>query len=210
MLPSPDPDSIQSERELDAIYRQPAAHVKNSTLDFLHDFHFAYLKVAPIVCIGSGAAEGYDVSPRGGPPGFVEVLDRKTLAIPDFPGNNKIETLRNIVRNGHVALLFLFPGLDIFMRISGRASITRNTELRRRLVCDGKQPITAIVIGVEAVYFHCGRAISRSRIWDPATHISRESVPSPGEMMKVLARIGEHSAAELDEIYRRGMTEDLY
>jgi PPOX class probable FMN-dependent enzyme len=210
MLPSPDPDSIQSEAELDGIYRQPAEHVKNSTLDFLHDFHLAYLKVAPIVCIGSGAAEGYDVSPRGGPPGFVHVLDRKTLAIPDFPGNNKIETLRNIVRSSRVALLFLFPGLDIFMRISGRGSVTRNSELRQRLVCSGKQPITVIVITVETVYFHCGRAISRSRIWDPATHISRESVPSPGEMMKVLARIGEQSAAELDEFYRRGMTEELY
>jgi uncharacterized protein len=210
MLPSPDPDSIQSEAELDAIYRQPAAHVKNSTLDFLHDFHLAYLKVAPIVCIGSGAAEGYDVSPRGGPPGFVRVLDRKTLAIPDFPGNHKIETLRNIVRDSRTALLFLFPGLDIFMRISGRASVTRNSELRRQLACSQKQPITAIAVNVEAVYFHCGRAISRSRIWDPATRISRESVPSPGEMMKILARIGEQSAAELDEFYRRGITEELY
>lgn len=210
MLPSPDPDSIQSEAELDAIYRQPASHVKNSTLDFLHDFHLAYLKLAPIVCIGSGAAEGFDVSPRGGPPGFVQVLDRKTLAIPDFPGNNKIETLRNIVRNSHIAMLFLFPGLDIFMRIAGDASVTRNSQLRQQLTCAGKQPITAIVIGVRAVYFHCGRAISRSRIWDAATHISRESVPSPGEMMKVLARIGEQSVAELDELYRRGMTEELY
>ena len=210
MLPSPDPDSINTEAELDSIYRRPAEHVTNSTLAFLHDFHLAYLRVAPIVCIGSGATEGYDVSPRGGPRGFVRVLDRKTVAIPDFPGNNKIETIRNIVRDDRVALLFLFPGLDIFMRIAGRARVTRNAELREQLICDGKQPISVIVVSVEAVYFHCGRAISRSRIWDPATHISRQLVPSPGEMMKVLARIGEQSAAELDEFYRRGMTDDLY
>lgn len=210
MSQSPDPYGIHSEQDLDALYRRPAEHVTKATLNFLHEFHLAYLKAAPIVCIGSGAEEGYDVSPRGGPAGFVHVLDRTTLAIPDFPGNNKLETLRNLVRDPRIALLFLFPGLDIFMRISGRATVTRRPDLRERLACDGKQPITVIVIAVESVYFHCGRAISRSRIWDPATHVSRDTVPSPGVMMKVLAGIGEQSAAELDAFYRRGMTEDLY
>ena len=158
---SPDSYVIHSESELDEFYRRPAEHVTKATLTFLHDFHLAYLKVAPIVCIGSGAQEGYDVSPRGGPAGFVQMLDRKTLAIPDFPGNNKLETLRNLVRDPRIALLFLFPGLDIFMRISGRATVTRRPDLLQRLVCDGKRPITVIVVAVESVYFHCGRAISR-------------------------------------------------
>jgi len=209
-MQSEDPYQIQSEAALEGIYRQASEHVRKATLSFLHDFHIAYLKVAPLVCIASGAAEGYDVSPRGGQPGFVSVLDRRTLAIPDFPGNNKIETLRNVVRDDRIALLFLFPGLDIFLRITGRAAVTRRPDLIEKLACDGRPPITVIVITTESVYFHCGRAISRSRIWDPTTHIARSSVPSPGVMMKMLAEIGEMSSEELDNLYNQGMTENLY
>ena len=205
-----DAHQIKTVEELEARYRKPGDHVKKATLDFLHDFHIEYLKLARIVCIGSGADEGYDVSPRGGEQGFVRILDRRTLAIPDFPGNNKLETLHNLVRDERVALLFLFPGLDIFLRISGSARVTQDPALLQQLTCEGKLPITAIVVAIAAVYFHCGRAINRSHMWDAATHVSRESLPSPGAMMKVLAQIGETSTQELDEMYKKGMVEDLY
>ena len=209
-MASDDPYQILNETALSECYREPSEHVRKATLDFLHDFHIAYLKVAPLVCLASGASDGYDVSPRGGEPGFVRVLDRRTLAIPDFPGNNKIETLRNLVRDERIALLFLFPGLDIFMRVAGRATVTRRPELLSMMSCAGKAPITVIVVKTEAVYFHCGRAISRSRIWDSATHIAREAVPSPGAMIKALAQIADMGSEELDLLYRRGMTEELY
>lgn len=201
---------IKSEAELDSLYADPLPTATRGTLDHLHDYHLVYLRRAPIVCIGSGSDAGFDVSPRGGDPGFVQVLDRRTLAIPDVVGNNKIETLRNVVRDGRIALLFLFPGLDIFLRIRGRALITRDPQLLTRLVHAGKTPVTVIVISTEAVYFHCGRAINRSRMWDPKTHISRADMPSPGTMMRDLCSIAEMTAEQLDALYSTAMHDALY
>ena len=201
---------LSTEADLAALYAAPMPTATRGTLNYLHDYHLAYLRRSPLVCIASSGPEGLDVSPRGGEPGFVQVLDRRTLAIPDFPGNNKIETLRNLVRDERVALLVLFPGLDIFLRIAGRAAVTRDPPLLERLAHAGKRPITAIVVGVELVYFHCGRAINRAKVWDPATHVARDSVPSPGTMMRELCELTDMSAAELDAFYERGMIDALY
>jgi hypothetical protein len=201
---------LRSQADLDAIYPAPSEQVTKTCLTFLHDHHITYLNRAPIVCIGSGDEEGFDVSPRGGEPGFVHIIDRKTIALPDWPGNNKIETLRNLVRDGRIGLLFLFPGLDFFLRINGRAIITRDPQILTALTWQDKLPVTAIVVTVDKAYYHCGRAVSRARLWDSARHIDRKTLPSPGTIMKDLMEFTEMTVEEFDAFYDRGMIENLY
>ena len=201
---------LRSQAELDALYATPSELATKTSLGFLHDHHIAYLARSPLVCIASASADGCDVSPRGDRPGFVRVIDRNTLALPDWPGNNKIETLRNLVIDDRIGLLFLFPGLDIFLRIRGRAIVTRDPDLLAALARDGKAPLTAIVVSVVQVYYHCGRALTRSRLWEAASHIDRASLASPGTVMKDLLAQSEATAAEFDALYAEAMRKDLY
>src|SRR5262249_56008861 len=130
---------------------------------------------------GRGRAGGDgkgDVSPKGDAPGFVQVLDERHLLLPDRLGNNRIDGLRNIVSNGHVALLFFIPGREDMLRVNGRATIVRDDELMERLGVDGKRPKTALLVDVEQCYLHCSRAAKRSGIWNPARWPDSPAVPS--------------------------------
>ena len=204
------PIEFLTEAQLDALYEPPGELVQRSATGHLTDFHLEYLKRAGFFVIASAGGDGLDASPRGGSAGLVRALDRKTVCFADWPGNNKIETLRNIVRNDQVGLLFIFPGLDIFMRINGKAGITVDDTVRERLAEGGKLPKTAVVIAIDVVYFHCGKAINRAGLWKPEKRIDRKSVPSPGMMMKELAQVEDMSAVELDEHYDDAMRTDLF
>lgn len=204
------PINFLDEVQLNELYDAPGEMVQRALTNHLTDFHFAYLEKAPFFAIASSGADGLDASPRGGSPGLVKALDRKTVCFADWPGNNKIETLRNIVRSDQVGLLFLFPGLDIFMRINGRAGITVDEPIREQLAEAGKLPKAAVVVAVEAVYFHCGKAVNRAGLWKLESRIDRKSVPSPGVMMKALAEIEDIPAEELDAHYDEAMHNDLF
>jgi len=204
------PIEYLTEAQLDELYDPPGDLVQRALTNHLTDFHIAYLKKAPFFAIASAGADGLDASPRGGSPGIVRELDRKTVCFADWPGNNKIETLRNIVRDERVGLLFLFPGLDIFMRVNGRARITVDETIREKLAEGGRLPKAAVVVAVEAVYFHCGKAVNRAGLWKPESMIDRKSVPSPGVMMKALAAIEDIPADELDAHYYEAMHKDLF
>ena len=143
-----------------------------------------FVELSPFVLLGTSGAGGQDVSPRGGPPGFVRILDDRTLIIPDFPGNNRLDSLENILGNGRVGLLFLVPGVDETLRINGRATIDADPELRAMGAVDGKLPVTVLRVAVEQAYLHCGKALMRSGLWDPAVQIDRAALPSMGEMLK--------------------------
>ena len=158
---------LVTETDLETLYDPPQPLVKAASLTFLDDHLIAYLKAASFVCVGTGHEREISVSPRGGDPGFVHVIDRKTLVWPEWGGNNKISTLKHLVRDPRIGLLFLFQGLDSFMRINGRAVLTRDVALRQRFEHEGKQPKILVVMTVDAAFFHCGRAINRSRLWDP-------------------------------------------
>jgi len=201
---------------LNALYDPPKEHIQNSVLDHLIDFHRDYLGAATFFCLATGNAGGLDVSPRGGPPGFVRVLDERHVTFADWPGNNRIESLRNLEQDDRAGMLFLFPGLDIFMRINGHARVRTTPELLDQLCEGGKRPKTAIVIAIDEVLFHCGKAINRAGLWKNDAQLGRDALPTPGKMVTAMnaAKAGkpadEADAALLDALYDHGMKHDLY
>ena len=138
-----------------------------------------FIARSPFVCIGTQDLAGRaDVSPRGDPPGFVRILDDKTLAIPDRPGNNRLDSLSNIVANPNVGLLFVIPGFDDTLRVNGTAKLTTDPTLLETMVVNNRRPTLAIVVEVREVFMHCAKAFRRSHLWDPAHHQDRKAMPS--------------------------------
>jgi PPOX class probable FMN-dependent enzyme len=143
-----------------------------------------FVELSPLCVLATFGEGGGDVSPRGGPVGFVKALDSTTLIIPDFPGNNRLDSLENIIETGRVGLLFFVPGMDETLRVNGRAAVDIDPELRELGVVDGKLPIAVIRVKVEQAYLHCGKALMRSEFWNPENHIDRATLPSIGEMIR--------------------------
>jgi uncharacterized protein len=184
--------TIETVRELEAIYGSPmeAATVKEA--DRITPLYRELVEVSPFAVLATSGPEGLDCSPRGDVPGFVRVNDERTLLLPDRRGNNRIDSLRNIVRDPRVALLFLIPGSGTTLRVNGRAAVTTDREVLDSFTVDGKAPRCVVVIDVEAVYFQCARAIVRSDLWNPAKHADPTRLPSPGRILAALSenRIG--------------------
>lgn len=170
---------VETEEGLRAIY--PATHeiAKQKCLSHLDRHARDFIARAPFLCIGTQTADGRaDVSPRGDPPGFVKVLDDRTLLIPDRPGNNRLDTLSNIIASPAVGLLFIVPGFDDTLRVNGTARITRDPALLALMEVQGRLPLAAIAVTVEEVFLHCAKAFRRSRLWDPAQQQDRREMPS--------------------------------
>jgi hypothetical protein len=174
--------------QLEALYGEinPGSLLKET--DRVVPEYRAFIEVAPFVALATRGPEGLDCSPRGDGPGFVRVQDEKTLLLPDRRGNNRIDSLRNIVCDPSVALLFLIPGIGETLRVNGRAAISVDPGLLDGFSVDGKAPKSVIVITVEAVYFQCARAILRSELWNPDRHVARGSLPSAGQMLAALTK----------------------
>lgn len=202
--------------DLDALYDPPAERIQKSVLGHLIAFHLSYLKAATFFCLATGGERGLDASPRGGPPGFVQALDAHHVAFADWPGNNRIESLRNLAQDERVGMLFLFPGLDIFMRINGRARATVDPALLTRLAEGGKLPKTAIVVAVDEVLFHCGKAVNRAGLWRADRQLDRHTLPTPGQMVVAMNAVADGkvadqtAAAQLDAHYDHAVKHDLY
>jgi PPOX class probable FMN-dependent enzyme len=144
----------------------------------------AFIRRSPFLCIGTQGSEGRaDVSPRGDAPGFVHILDDRTLAIPDRPGNNRLDTLDNIIANPSVGLLFLIPGYDETLRVNGRALLTTQQDLLEAMAVGERLPKLAIVVDVDEVFLHCAKAFRRSHLWDPASIQDRREMPSLMQMI---------------------------
>jgi PPOX class probable FMN-dependent enzyme len=167
-----------------------------------------FVELSPFVVLATSGGGGGDVSPRGGPAGFVKVLDPTSLVIPDFPGNNRLDSLENILETGRVGLLFFVPGVDETLRVNGRATIDTDPELRTLGTVDGRLPIAVIRVAVEQAYLHCGKALMRSALWDPGNHIDRGTLPSIGEMIK--DQINQQTPAETQEEMLARYRETLY
>lgn len=162
----------------------------------------ALIEASPFLALATSGPDGVDCSPRGDAKNCVYVIDEKTVILPDRRGNNRIDSLRNIIHNPHVAILFLVPGMGETFRVNGRARISRDPELLQRYAIDGKEPKVVLVVTVDAVYFQCSRAILRSDLWNPEKHVDRSTLPTPG---KILA---DASASKIDgEAYDRELPE---
>ena len=205
-----DPHQINSAAELREYYDMPNEMVTKTKFDFLDDYSATFIANAPIVCIGSEMGEGLDVSPRGGEPGFARVIDRRHVAIPDWQGNNKLESMTNIIETGRCGLLFLVPGMDLFLRINGSATVTRDPELLTAMTVGGKIPKVAIRVKVREAYFHCGKAIKRSRIWEPKSWPDPAILPRVGKMIMDQAKLADTSAEEIEAMYRKELKDNLY
>ena len=190
---------VTSIEALERLYGVPYGPSIAKEADRITGHYRAFIEAAPFFALASGGPEGMDCSPRGDAPGFVRVADEKTLLIPDRRGNNRIDTLRNILHDPHVALLFLIPGCGETIRVNGRAEISTDPTLLQSFLIDGKAPRTVIVVSVDRIYFQCAKAIVRSKLWDASRHVDRASLPSSGTILADLTqgRIGgpEHDRA---------------
>ncbi|MEW5421265.1 MSMEG_1061 family FMN-dependent PPOX-type flavoprotein [Amorphus sp. 3PC139-8] len=196
--------------DLDQLYDPPSERIQKGVLDHLIDFHREYLDVATFFCFATGRANGLDASPRGGPPGFVKVLDDKTVAFADWPGNNRIESLRNVSEDDRVAMLFIFPGLEVFLRINGRARISVAPDLLASLREKDRTPKTATVVSVNEVLFHCGKAVNRAKLWREESRIDKRTVPSIGRMAARSGELKDVTAEEVDATYEKIVRTNLY
>jgi hypothetical protein len=179
---------VTSMEQLQALYgeRMPASVIKE--IDHINAHYRKLIEAAPFVAIATSGPEGLDCSPKGDPAGFVRILDDKTLAIPDRPGNNRIDGFRNLVRDPRIALLFLIPGVGETLRVNGRAAISVDPELMQSFAINGKLPRCVLIVHVESAFFHCSKAIVRSKLWDKATKIDRKSLPSTGSIIAELSQ----------------------
>jgi uncharacterized protein len=174
---------IRDEAGLSALYGESSPGAIAKEIDYIHPHYRAMIEASPFMVLATSGPEGLDASPRGDPAGFVHVLDDKTLLIPDRRGNNRIDSLRNIVRDNRVALLFLIPGVGETLRVNGRAVISVAPELIGRFPFRGTLPRSVIVVTAERVYFQCPKALVRSELWNPQNHLSRKDLPSTGTIL---------------------------
>ena len=183
---------ITTVEELEALYGQPMEASIIKEVDYVTPHYRALIEASPFALLATSGPEGLDCSPRGDMPGFVRVHDEKTLMMPDRRGNNRADSLRNIIRDPRAALLFLIPGVAYSLRINGRAHLSIAPDLLTSFEMEGKAPRSVVVIEVEAVYFQCGRALVRSELWNPERHIEATQIPTPGQILAALSesRIG--------------------
>ena len=177
---------------LEALYGRPLETSTVKEVDWITPHYRAYIEASPFAVLATGGPEGLDCSPRGDVPGFVRIHDHRTLMLPDRRGNNRIDSLRNIVRDPRAALLFLVPGVGNTLRVNGCAHLSADPDLVASFAIDGKKPRSVIVLAVESVYFQCARAIVRSALWNAKYHRDPNSLPSAGQILAALSedRVG--------------------
>lgn len=204
---------INDEAALRALFGPTHELAKQKVQTRLDGHARAFIERSPFICLGTQDANGKaDVSPRGDPPGFVKILDDTTLAIPDRPGNNRLDSLANIVASPSVGLLFLIPGFGETLRINGTAQIVVEPDLLRAMAVNDREPRLAIVVSVQTVFLHCAKALRRSRLWEADARQDRAAMPSLISMIMeqstgetVSSDVDAELDAQLEESYRRSM-----
>lgn len=200
---------ITSIEQLEKLYGEPVQAAVVKEIDHISSDYAQFIEKSPFVVIATAGPEGLDCSPRGDPAGFVRIVDRKTVHIPDRRGNNRVDALRNIVRDPRIALLFMIPGVGNTLRINGRAEIRDDAELLQSFGFAGKLPRTVLSVTAESVYFQCPKAFVRSRLWSQDAQIARSELPSTGEMLARLSK-GTIDGGEYDRAYPARLKETLY
>ena len=183
---------ITTIEELERAYGVPGEASTVKEVDVITPEYRRLIEVSPFAALATVGPEGIDCSPRGDRAGFVRIHDERTLMLPDRRGNNRVDSLRNVVRDPRVALMFLIPGAGNALRVNGRAHVSVDPELLDSFAVDGKAPRSVLVMTVEAIYFQCARAIVRSELWNPERHVDRKTLPTPGQILASLSedRVG--------------------
>jgi PPOX class probable FMN-dependent enzyme len=195
--------------ELATLYARPLERVLNKELDHVDAAGRAFIAASPFLILATGGSRGLDCSPKGDAPGFVQVEDGgHTLLIPDRRGNNRLDSLKNLVEDPRIGLIFLVPGANETYRVNGRARVSADPALKRRFAVDGKEPATVIVIAVEQAFQHCPKALVRSKLWQAGSRGRPEGVPTLGDF--AAARTPGTDSAAYDADYARRMPNELY
>lgn len=183
---------IKTVDQLEALYGQPGEASTAKEIDYISPEYRAYIEASPFVALATAGPEGLDCSPRGDRAGFVRIHDARTLMLPDRRGNNRVDSLRNIVRDPRVGLLFVVPGSGNTLRVNGRARLDTDPALLDSFRMEGKAPRSVIVLAVDSVYFQCARAIVRADLWNPTLHVDPKSLPTAGQILAALSdnRVG--------------------
>jgi hypothetical protein len=199
---------ISSVKQLRELYSQPSDRAKKKVLNALEKHAIHFITTSPFLTIATFDKDHtIDTSPRGGAPGFVKIIDQQTIAIPDFSGNNRLDSLTNIIETGRFASLFFIPGIDETLRLNGTAYISTNSEHLQLFTEERKVPKSCIVVQIEEVFLHCAKAFMRSNFWDKKAQIESNSFPSMGRMLK--DQLGGNEAAESREHMIRRYQKDL-
>jgi len=178
--------TITTLEQLESIYGQPIEQSLVKEAGSLTPEYRALIGVSPFLALATTGPEGLDCSPRGEPAGFIRVVDDKTLMLPDRRGNNRADSLRNIIRDPRVALLFLIPGVGLTLRVIGKAELSIEPELLQSFAVGEQAPRSVIVIHIDSVYFQCPKAIMRSELWNPERHVDPATLPTPGQIVGAL------------------------
>jgi PPOX class probable FMN-dependent enzyme len=179
---------IETVEELEALYGAPSEPSLVKEVPTLTAEYRALIEASPFVALATCGPEGLDCSPRGDVAGFVRIHDERTLMMPDRRGNNRVDSLKNIVRDPRVALLFLIPGSGTTFRVNGTAKLSTDPELLESFAVDGKAPRSVIVMTIETAYFQCARAVLRSDLWNPEKHVDAKALPTPGKILAATTR----------------------
>ncbi|BBK32155.1 hypothetical protein EDC65_0958 [Stella humosa] len=200
---------IEDVATLERLYGTPTETSIAKEVDHVHPVYRPFIEKAPFFVLATSGPDGLDASPRGDEPGFVVVEDDKTLLIPDRRGNNRIDSLRNILLDPRVALLFLVPGVGETLRVNGRATLSVDPALLARFAVGGKEPRSVMVVAVETVFFQCSRALVRSHLWDASRQLPRSALPSGGTILGTLSA-GKVGGAEYDAALPARVAATLY
>lgn len=201
--------TIRNIETLEALYGEVSEVSALKEITYLHPSYAAFIRASPFAILATAGPDGLDASPRGDPPGFVEVVDNRTLLVADRRGNNRIDSLRNVLHNPHVALLFLVPGVGETLRVNGTADISVDPDLIARFTYREKPPRTVLIVHVESVFFQCSRALIRSELWNPDRHIARSALPSTGQMLAAVTH-DRIDAQEYDRSLPPRLRDTLY
>tara|TARA_R110002020_G_scaffold11538_2_gene43263 strand:+ start:2042 stop:2641 length:600 start_codon:yes stop_codon:yes gene_type:complete len=198
---------IRTIEELYLLYPEPKERALKKQLSRLDRHCKRFIELSPFVVIATGNASGFDASPRGGEPGFIQVVDDVTLRIPDSPGNNRLDSLKNIIESGRVGLLFLIPGVDETLRINGAAHVSVDAEKLQLFASEKRAPKVVIEVTIEEAYLHCAKAFMRSKLWADESRLERSVLPTMGQMIQ--EQIGSSGSPESQEEMVARYAQDL-
>lgn len=192
------------------IIGEPTPSIANKEMQEIDGYFRRFLELCPFLCLSTADRDGnQDISPRGDPPGFVKIIDDRTVLIPDRKGNRRVDSMKNILENPNIGLLFFVPGIEEVVRINGKATLTDDASLLDQCAVNGSAPALGIQVEIDDIFFHCAKAIKRSKLWDPETPIERSDFPSFGQIVRD-QRNPDGNVAETETMLQQEYRDRLY